>query len=54
MGLVIYLVISKYGNICFGEGKLEYSMFFWLFMFICVGLGFFMFYWGVVEWVYYY
>lgn len=54
LGLVLYLAISKYGNIRLGEGKVEYSTLSWLFMFICAGLGSSTLYWGVAEWAYYY
>ncbi len=37
--LVLYIAVSKYGNIRLGEGKPEYRTIPWLFMFICAGLG---------------
>lgn len=52
--LVLYIAISKYGNIRLGEGKTEYTTLSWLFMFICAGLGSSTLYWGVIEWAYYY
>ncbi|CEE94540.1 putative betaine/choline/glycine transport protein (BCCT family) [Xenorhabdus nematophila str. Anatoliense] len=51
---VLYLAISKYGNIRLGEGKPKYATIPWLFMFICAGLGSSTLYWGVMEWAYYY
>ncbi|MER2474406.1 BCCT family transporter [Photorhabdus laumondii] len=51
---VLYLAISKYGNIRLGEGETEYSTVSWLFMFICAGLGSSTLYWGIIEWAYYY
>ncbi|PHM50775.1 BCCT family transporter [Xenorhabdus miraniensis] len=51
---VLYLAISKYGNVRLGEGKPEYNTVSWLFMFICAGLGSSTLYWGVMEWAYYY
>ncbi|WP_319929297.1 BCCT family transporter [Xenorhabdus santafensis] len=51
---VVYLAISKYGNIRLGEGKPKYATIPWLFMFICAGLGSSTLYWGVMEWAYYY
>ncbi|CDL84300.1 BCCT family transporter [Xenorhabdus szentirmaii] len=51
---VIYLAISKYGNIRLGEGKPKYATAPWLCMFICAGLGSSTLYWGVMEWAYYY
>ncbi|PVF10773.1 BCCT family transporter, partial [Yersinia pestis] len=35
--LVLYIAVSKYGNIRLGEGKPEYRTIPWLFMFICAG-----------------
>ncbi|MBE7797547.1 BCCT family transporter [Yersinia pestis] len=52
--LVLYIAVSKYGNIRLGEGKPEYRTIPWLFMFICAGLGSSTLYWGVMEWAYYY
>ncbi|MGW9795851.1 betaine/carnitine transporter, BCCT family [Serratia sp. 121840015-2] len=52
--VVLYLALSKYGNIRLGEGKPQYSTLAWLFMFICAGLGSSTLYWGVMEWAYYY
>ncbi|MEX0633991.1 BCCT family transporter [Serratia ureilytica] len=37
--MVLYLALSKYGNIRLGEGKPQYSTLAWLFMFICAGLA---------------
>ncbi|AFJ46513.1 putative transporter YeaV [Shimwellia blattae DSM 4481 = NBRC 105725] len=54
LALVVYLAVSKYGNIRLGEGKPQYRTASWLFMFICAGLGSSTLYWGVMEWAYYY
>lgn len=35
--VVLYLALSKYGNIRLGEGKPQYSTLARLFMFICAG-----------------
>ena len=51
---VLYLALSKYGNIRLGSGKPEYSNMTWVFMFICAGMGSSTLYWGVMEWAYYY
>ncbi|WP_340619981.1 BCCT family transporter [Xenorhabdus siamensis] len=51
---VLYLAMSKYGNIRLGEGKPKYATAPWLCMFICAGLGSSTLYWGVMEWAYYY
>lgn len=51
---VLYLALSKYGDIRLGEGKPQYPTLAWLFMFICAGLGSSTLYWGVMEWAYYY
>lgn len=61
MGLVIfcfvmYIVFGKYGNVIFGKvsDKLEFNIFIWVVMLFCVGIGFDILYWGVIEWVFYY
>lgn len=54
LAIVLYLALSKYGNIRLGDGAPEYKTSAWLFMFICAGLGSSTLYWGVIEWVYYY
>ncbi len=44
--VVLYLALSKYGNIRLGEGKPQYSTLARLFMFICAGTGSSTLYWG--------
>ena len=51
---VVWVALSKYGNIKLGEGKPAYGNASWVFMFICAGLGSATMYWAFMEWVYYY
>lgn len=51
---VLWIALSKYGNIKLGEGKPKYGNASWVFMFICAGLGSATMYWAFMEWVYYY
>lgn len=51
--LLVFVAISKYGNIKLGEGKPEYSTFRWVAMMISCGLGSATVYWAFVEWAYY-
>jgi BCCT family betaine/carnitine transporter len=51
---VIWLGMSKYGQIRLGEGPPDYSTSSWIFMFIMSGLGSSTLYWGFLDWAYYY
>ncbi|MFL9672955.1 BCCT family transporter [Pseudomonas marginalis] len=51
---VLWIALSKYGNIKLGEGEPQYGNASWVFMFICAGLGSATMYWAFMEWVYYY
>ncbi|MFM9384450.1 BCCT family transporter [Pseudomonas sp. UV AK001] len=51
---VLWIALSKYGNIKLGEGAPQYGNASWVFMFICAGLGSATMYWAFMEWVYYY
>lgn len=51
--LLIFIAISKYGNIKLGEGAPEYSTFKWVAMMISCGLGSATVYWAFIEWAYY-
>lgn len=51
---VVWIALSKYGNIKLGEGKPAYGNASWVFMFISAGLGSATMYWAFMEWVYYY
>lgn len=51
--LLVFVAVSKYGNIKLGEGKPEYSTFRWVAMMISCGLGSATVYWAFVEWSYY-
>lgn len=49
-----YMAFSKYGKIKLGDGKPEFTMFQYLSMMICAGLGSACVIWSFVEWGYYY
>lgn len=49
-----YMAFSRYGKIKLGEGEAEFSMFQYLSMMICAGLGSACVIWSFVEWAYYY
>lgn len=51
---IVYIAISKYGNIRLGDQKPDYKTLPWIFMFICAGMGSSALYWGIIEWTYYY
>ncbi|PAB59702.1 BCCT family transporter [Anaeromicrobium sediminis] len=51
--LLVYVAISKYGNIRFGDSEPEYSTFKWVSMMISCGLGSATIYWAFIEWAYY-
>ncbi|MFC3137199.1 BCCT family transporter [Shewanella submarina] len=51
---IVYVAMSKYGDIKLGDGAPEYTNSSWLFMFICAGLGSATMYWAFMEWAYYY
>ena len=51
---IVYIAISKYGNIRLGDQEPEYKTLPWIFMFICAGMGASALYWGIIEWSYYY
>lgn len=51
---VIWLGLSKYGQIRLGEGGPDYTTSSWIFMFIMSGLGSSTLYWGFLDWAYYY
>ncbi|WP_096203202.1 BCCT family transporter [Bacillus sp. FJAT-45350] len=52
--IVMYLALSKYGKIKFGNEKPEFSTFSWLAMIFTSTAGSSLVYWGFVEWAYYY
>ena len=49
-----YMAFSKYGKIKLGEGDAEFTLFQYLAMMICAGLGSACVIWSFVEWAYYY
>ncbi|MDF2152292.1 BCCT family transporter [Vibrio sp. CAU 1672] len=52
--ILAWLALSKHGNIRLGDEKPQYSLFTYLAMMICAGLGSATVYWAFVEWAYYY
>lgn len=51
--LLVYVAISKYGDIRLGNEAPEYSTFKWVSMMISCGLGSATVYWAFIEWAYY-
>ena len=51
--LLVYVAISKYGDIKLGDDAPEYSTFKWVSMMISCGLGSATVYWAFIEWAYY-
>lgn len=49
-----YMAFSRYGKIHLGDGAPEFTMFQYLSMMICAGLGSACVIWSFVEWAYYY
>ncbi|MDR2089169.1 MAG: BCCT family transporter [Clostridiales Family XIII bacterium] len=56
IGLIFcgFLAFSKYGNIRFGDGKPEYSLFSYIAMMICAALAATAVFYSFIEWSYYY
>ncbi len=50
---LVFVCVSKFGNIKLGEGEPEYSTFRWVAMMISCGLGSATVYWAFIEWAYY-
>lgn len=55
-GVLVYFAFGKYGKVRFGgpEAKPEFSLFSWIAMLFCAGIGSGVMYWGTIEWAYYY
>ncbi len=51
---LLYVAISKYGNIVLGDSGSAYSTFSWASMLFCAGIGASLIYWGATEWALYY
>ncbi len=51
---LLYVAISKYGNIVLGDPSTAYSTFSWASMLFCAGIGASLVYWGATEWALYY
>ncbi|MDR1136004.1 MAG: BCCT family transporter [Clostridiales Family XIII bacterium] len=56
IGLIVcgFLAFSKYGNIRFGDGKPDYSLFSYIAMMICAALAATAVFYSFIEWSYYY
>ena len=55
LSFLIWLSLSKYGTVVFGEEvQPEYSEFSWCSMLFCAGIGASLLYWSATEWVFYY
>ena len=49
---LLFLALSKYGNIRLGTGEPEYSTFSWISMMICCGISSAMLFWAFTDWAY--
>jgi BCCT family betaine/carnitine transporter len=50
---VIWLAISRFGNIVLGNNDYNFSTFSWASMLFCAGVATGILYWGTIEWAYY-
>ena len=50
---VIWLAISRFGNIVLGNNDYNFSTFSWASMLFCAGVATGILYWGSIEWAYY-
>ena len=51
---LLYLALSRYGDIRLGDTAPDFSTFSWSAMLFCGGIGTSILYWGTVEWAHYY
>ena len=51
---LLYLALSRYGDIELGDTRPDFSTFSWSAMLFCGGIGTSILYWGTVEWAHYY
>jgi BCCT family betaine/carnitine transporter len=51
---LLSLAFSRYGRVKLGDEKPEYSTRSWASMLFCAGVATGIFYWGTIEWAYYY
>lgn len=54
--VLVYFACGKFGKVRFGgaAAKPEFSIFSWVAMLFCAGIGSGVMYWGTIEWAYYY
>ncbi|OUW79626.1 MAG: hypothetical protein CBD77_02210 [bacterium TMED217] len=53
MVFVLWLAMSKYGDVKLGEGPYHFNTFSWASMLFCAGVATGILYWGMIEWAYY-
>ena len=53
MVFIIWLAMSKYGDVRLGEGPYHFNTFSWASMLFCAGVATGILYWGLIEWAYY-
>ena len=51
---VLWLALSKHGQIKLGDGDYRFDTFSWASMIFCAGVATGILYWGTIEWAYYY
>ena len=51
---VLWLAISKHGQIKLGDNDCRFDTFSWASMIFCAGVATGILYWGTIEWAYYY
>lgn len=54
VGFLVWLALSRFGNVRLGEDEIEFSNMSWIAMLFCAGIGAGLMYWCVIEWTYYY
>ena len=53
MVFIIWLAMSRYGDVRLGEGPYHFNTFSWASMLFCAGVATGILYWGLIEWAYY-
>lgn len=51
---VLWIAISKYGNIVLGSNDYNFNTYSWASMLFCAGVATGILYWGTIEWAYYF
>jgi BCCT family betaine/carnitine transporter len=54
VGFLIWLALSRFGDVRLGDEEIEFSQMSWIAMLFCAGIGAGLMYWCVIEWTYYY